>query len=97
MAEAAGEEHGVGAGGEGVDLRFCVVRPDFIPHALEEAQQAGKTRYIGYSGDSEAARYAVETGRFDTLMTSISICDQEAIELTLPKAKKAKRHTIKVD
>jgi hypothetical protein len=24
--------------GEGVDLRFCVVRPDFIPHALEEAQ-----------------------------------------------------------
>jgi len=24
--------------GEGVDLRFCVVRPDFVPHALEEAQ-----------------------------------------------------------
>lgn len=24
--------------GEGVDLRFCVVRPDYIPHALEEAQ-----------------------------------------------------------
>ena len=24
--------------GEGVDLRFCIVRPDFIPHALEEAQ-----------------------------------------------------------
>ena len=24
--------------GEGVDLRFCRVRPDFVPHALEEAQ-----------------------------------------------------------
>jgi hypothetical protein len=24
--------------GEGVDLRFCAVRPDFVPHAWEEAQ-----------------------------------------------------------
>ncbi|AUB82198.1 hypothetical protein [Candidatus Thiodictyon syntrophicum] len=24
--------------GEGLDLRFCIVRPDFVPHALEEAQ-----------------------------------------------------------
>ncbi|MCO6454057.1 MAG: hypothetical protein J5I93_01975 [Pirellulaceae bacterium] len=24
--------------GEGVDLRFCAVRPDFVPHALEAAQ-----------------------------------------------------------
>jgi hypothetical protein len=24
--------------GEGVELRFCIVRPDFVPHALEEAQ-----------------------------------------------------------
>jgi hypothetical protein len=24
--------------GEGVSLRFCVVRPDYVPHALEEAQ-----------------------------------------------------------
>lgn len=24
--------------GEGVDLRFCVVTPDYVPHALEEAQ-----------------------------------------------------------
>lgn len=24
--------------GQGLDLRFCVVRPDFVPHALEEAQ-----------------------------------------------------------
>ena len=56
--------------------------------ALERARERGWTRYVGYSGDGEAARYAIECGRFDTLQTSVSIADQEAIELTLPLAVK---------
>jgi hypothetical protein len=55
--------------------------------ALEQAKKEGKTRYIGYSGDSKAARFAVECGRFDSLQTSCNIVDQECIELTLPFAK----------
>jgi hypothetical protein len=54
--------------------------------ALERARERGWARYVGYSGDGEAARYAVECGRFDTLQTSVSVADQEAIELTLPAA-----------
>ncbi len=54
--------------------------------ALKLAQERGYTRYIGYSGDGEDAVYAIKAGVFDTLQTSISIADQQAIDLLLPLA-----------
>ena len=60
-----------------------------VIEVVERARQRGQTRFIGYSGDGPAARYAVECGRFDTLQTSINVADQEALHLTLPLARLA--------
>lgn len=72
-----------------LQLHSCsldVLRKGDVIKVLEKAKREGKTRYIGYSGDNEDARYAIHTNVFDTLQTSISIADQQEIDFTLPAA-----------
>lgn len=55
--------------------------------AMKQARERGYTRHIGYSGDGQAALYAIQSGEFDTLETSINIADQEPLDLTLSLAR----------
>jgi len=47
---------------------------------LQRAQEKGYTRFIGYSGDNEDAKTAIEMDVFDSLQTSVSIADQSPID-----------------
>jgi aryl-alcohol dehydrogenase-like predicted oxidoreductase len=56
--------------------------------ALVKARDAGKVRFVSYSGDNEAALYAVGLDEVAVLETSVSICDQANIEAVLPLARR---------
>lgn len=53
---------------------------------LQRAVEKGYTRYIGYSGDNDDAKYALELNVFDALQTSVSIADQSPINGLIPSA-----------
>ena len=64
-----------------------LLRQGDVIDALQQARDRGHTRYIGYSGDRMEMKYAIECGAFDAIETSLSIADQQPLDLSLPLAK----------
>ena len=54
--------------GAGVDLRFCTVRPDYVPHALEQAQHMSGSRSL--QGSTIPARAPRSTSMCPTASSS---------------------------
>ena len=54
--------------------------------ALVKAREAGKVRFVGYSGDNEAAIHAAGLDDVAVVETTINICDQANIDNVLPVA-----------
>jgi aryl-alcohol dehydrogenase-like predicted oxidoreductase len=54
---------------------------------LQRAVEKGYARYIGYSGDNEDAKTALEMEVFDSFQTSVSIADQTPIDGNIKLAK----------
>jgi aryl-alcohol dehydrogenase-like predicted oxidoreductase len=55
--------------------------------ALQAARDAGKIKFLGYSGENESAQYAIASGVFDVLQTSVNIADQRCLTDWLPQAR----------
>lgn len=75
-----------------VQLHSCgvsLLEQGDVIRVLQDARKAGKVRFIGYSGDNEAAHWAVGSGHFDTLQTSFNIVDQQALTTGLLKKAEA--------
>jgi aryl-alcohol dehydrogenase-like predicted oxidoreductase len=56
--------------------------------ALTRARDAGKVRFVGYSGDNEAAAYAASLDDVAVIETSVNFCDQANIDGVLSAAQR---------
>jgi aryl-alcohol dehydrogenase-like predicted oxidoreductase len=73
-----------------MQLHSCgveVLEQGHVISALLDARQGGTVRFIGYSGDGEAAKWAIESGQFDTLQTTYNLIDQSARLERIPAAR----------
>jgi aryl-alcohol dehydrogenase-like predicted oxidoreductase len=74
-----------------VHLHSCpleVLRGSGVVEALVGAVEAGKVRVGAYSGENEALGWAIESGAFGSIETSVSVCDQRVLHHLLPEAER---------
>lgn len=73
-----------------VHLHSCdinVLKKGEVTEALLKAKQMGKIRVAAYSGENDALEYAISSDKFDSIMTSVNICDQYSLNNLIPMAK----------
>ena len=78
---------------EGIPLRLLhscdldTLKKGEALEALVAARDAGKVRFVGYSGDNDAAEYAASLPDVAVVQTSINLADQANIDWVLPAAR----------
>ena len=58
-----------------------------VAEALGRAVAAGKVRVAAYSGEGEALDFAVASGRFGSIQTSVNVVDQRSIDTAVARAR----------
>ncbi|ADV66880.1 aldo/keto reductase [Deinococcus maricopensis] len=59
---------------------------DDLLGALDAARDAGQVRVVAYSGENDALAWAVQSGRFGSVETSVNFADQWSARHVLPDA-----------
>jgi len=73
-----------------VHLHSCdlnILKKGEVIEALQKAKQLGKIRVAAYSGENNSLEFAIESNQFDSIMTSVNICDQYSLQKLIPSAK----------
>jgi aryl-alcohol dehydrogenase-like predicted oxidoreductase len=73
-----------------VHLHTCtkeVLKNNGVINALLKTKELGKIKVAAYSGENEDLAYAVNTGNFGSIQTSVNITDQRDIDTTIAGAK----------
>lgn len=73
-----------------VHLHSCplpVLQQGDATRALLDCQRAGKLRVAAYSGDNAELRFALRSGTFGALQSSVSVCDQDGLDEVLHTAR----------
>lgn len=55
-----------------------------VTESLKQARQAGKIRFLGYSGSGDRVRYAIKSDKFDVVQLTLNVFEQNAIDDLLP-------------
>lgn len=80
-----------------VHLHSCskeTIMNNGLDDALYEAKEKGKLKIAAYSGENEDLAWAVDSGRFASLQSSVNIFDQWGLKNVYPKAKERSMGTI---